>query len=140
MDVTVNEIAWSDTLNTDVTSIDQQHKRLAYRLENLRLFQSMTPIPDCIFDEYLTIITDVETHFHYEEAIMSNIHCDDYDHHCDSHRHILAKLYDIRDRIILPRDLSKIQDAIAVVDKMIARHLSSEDLNIKKVLHRSLSN
>ncbi|MDV7339638.1 hemerythrin domain-containing protein [Terasakiella sp. A23] len=140
MDTTVKEIAWSDKLNTDVTSIDLQHKRMAYRLENLRLFERMTPIPDCIFEEYLTIIDEIETHFSYEEAIMANIHCDNFDAHCMSHQNILNKLYELRDEVILTKDFSRIHEAISLVDKMIAGHLSHEDSNIKKVLHRSLPN
>ncbi len=140
MDITVNEIAWSNTLNTDVTSLDLQHKRLAYRLENLRLFERVSPVPDCIFDEYLNIIKDIEDHFRYEEVIMSNIHCDDYDQHCQAHQRILNKLYQLRDDVIKPKDYSQVHQAVSIVERMIAGHLASEDANIKKVLHRPLSN
>lgn len=136
MQQSVQDLAWSEELNTDITSLDMQHKNLAYKVESLKVFGHISPLPEEAYDSYLEIIADLHTHFAYEEKIMENIGYDEFVHHRDVHSIILNKLDDIQKTVLTPRDKDKIQAAIKFLEETIVSHLSGEDTKIRTHLHR----
>ena len=132
----VQDIAWANKWNTDISSLDLQHKNLASTVESLKVLERVVPIPDSAYDIFLNIISDVRSHFSYEEKILLNIGYNELDHHIKVHQDILDKLIEIQETILIPKDDAAMPDAIILLEETIAGHLSGEDSKIKKYIHR----
>lgn len=131
---------WQDDLNTQISSIDEQHKelfRIARSIEQLLL----TGCINVEFKRLLNIICDlreyVSYNFYEEEKLMRKFNYSDYDEHIKSHEKFKNVIMDIELSKVEEKpyeELKKIKDNI---QDWIFQHMMIEDMKMAEEILKS---
>ncbi len=132
----VQDIAWTEDMNLDITTIDHQHKLLAEKFEILKACarsNAETKTILSIFDELLNLMNE---HFIHEEKIMSNIAYPGLEKHALVHRSVIEKIRSFR-CVFEQNHKEGVISSLKFLESSISGHLSHEDRKIYDYMHRS---
>jgi hemerythrin-like metal-binding protein len=131
----VQDVAWTDDMSLDITSVDLQHKLLAEKLEVLKACVSSQNGSDMIiivFDQLVSLLAD---HFEHEETIMRNIAYPEAHRHKMVHGSVLSKVLSYRSAFE-ELDEIRISSGVKFLERTLTSHLSAEDRKIYDYMHR----
>lgn len=78
-------IEWKETLATGVDDIDNQHKELFYRINNLISVMGTNSANDDVNELFTYLENYIRTHFTMEETLMIENQYPNFRHHQDQH-------------------------------------------------------
>lgn len=133
----VHDIAWSQEMNINITSIDHQHKQLAEKLTLLKICYKTNSNTDMFLNVFDDLIDLMREHFIHEEQIMNNIGYDDSEKHARVHANVLQKTMSYRGAFSEKTDQDQLARILKFLDGIISGHLSVEDRKIYDFMHRT---
>lgn len=131
-------MAWTENLSVGVNAIDEQHKTLFQKAD--QLFEAGRSNQSAAFiEEMLNFLDDyTKEHFRNEETYMQSIQYPAYDVQKKLHTEFLDKLADIKKEFKASGgNTSVIMNANQLVSQWLIKHISVEDKKIG-VFARSL--
>lgn len=131
------DVAWSDTMSIGITSLDNEHKVLAQKLELLKLCSNMNEPMEALLNLFDDLIETLHIHLTHEELIFKNISYPGLKQHAQVHAAILKKIKNYRDQLSNSTNQDDFRKILLFLDASIGGHLSLEDAKVKDFIHRA---
>lgn len=118
---------WDERLTTGVEAIDQQHKSI-FRKANQILSLEVTTDYEEIMTEFDFLVDYALEHFSQEEKVMLEYHYEGFKHHRMQHSYFMNEIFDIK------MELKEGNITVDVLDKLklliiewLVNHINQED-------------
>lgn len=129
------DVAWSDTMSIDITSLDNEHKILAQKFELFKLCSQTHEPMETLLNLFDDLIDSIRSHFAHEELILKNISYPGLLQHAKVHTAVLKKVVKHRDILSNSPNDDALQKTLLFLDGSIGGHLSVEDGKIRDFIH-----
>ena len=129
-------IEWRESLAIGVEAIDNQHKELLQRFNQLlNACESSKGAAELV--GLMTFLDDyVEQHFRDEEAIQSLNNFPGYDDHKKEHEYFVAKLQALKDEINTEGvSVHHVMETNSLLLKWLIQHISKKDLELGRFIN-----
>jgi hemerythrin len=133
----VSYITWSEKLNTGITVIDKQHRRIVDLINELHLAHERGSGRDAIGKVIRAMIDYTITHFTFEEELQSEAGYQFSKAHKRVHEMFIKKVLEYEERFKAGEDIAL--EVSEMLQKWLVNHIKSDDEDYVPVVRRKLS-
>lgn len=131
----ITKIEWSDSYTLDNGILDDEHKRVINILNDLLDDADADNSSEIINETLYKLLEHIETHFKHEEEIMSQCNYPRLEQQKKSHQKFHKEVV-MFCKSVMTDEKKVVKSLIMLLMKWVTHHISVEDLDIKKYLHK----
>jgi hemerythrin len=130
-------IQWSDDLNTNISVIDSQHKRIVSYINNLEDVKDKND--RAVEEQVLNELVDYTlSHFAFEESLMEDAGYGFINGHKRVHQLFVKRVSDFMQRFKLGEDIT--EELLTVLKAWLINHIKSDDNDYAAIVRKNLGN
>ncbi len=127
---------WSDDLKTGIDEIDQYHKKIFDKAEEIMEFTESTPI-DEINDFFDFLNNYVIDHFGHEERSMIKYLYPNFERHRHRHTNLIVSLYELNKKFAIHGINDKLVDDFKIlIIQWLVNHIDVDDKDLAEFLRK----
>jgi len=130
-------IEWTDDLNTNITVIDSQHRRIVDYIN--QLYKAQETENNALVNEVISDLVDYTvSHFSFEENILEQAKYPFLEPHKKVHQLFIKKINQFVERAQTGEDIT--DELLIVLKRWLLNHIRTEDHDYVDSVGRNLSN
>ena len=126
-------IRWSESLETDIPNIDQQHKQLVVMINKVSEAMMNSKGNEILIDILTELAQYTKNHFKYEEQYMAKINYPKLKEHKEVHDLITKQVGELYEKVKEGKFVSSVQISNMLKD-WISGHILKVDMHYAKYL------